>query len=98
MDPKEKSNPLVIGPLANYTDRASKRVIGPLANYTDRASIRVIGPLANYTDRVSKQVIGLAYCRYNATASGLTKNGPQRKGIVVPLPSDRSRNPIIPKM
>jgi hypothetical protein len=24
----------IIGPLVNYTDRASKRVIGPLANYT----------------------------------------------------------------
>jgi hypothetical protein len=45
-----------------------------------------------------KQKTPPAYCRYNATASGLTKNGPQRKGIVVLLPSNRSRNPIFPKM
>jgi hypothetical protein len=51
-DPKEKSNSLlcrcpetlVIGPLANYTDRASKRT-----------NTRVFGPLANYTDRATKQ-------------------------------------------
>jgi hypothetical protein len=34
----------------------------------------------------------------NATASGLTKNGPQRKGIVVPLPRNRNRNQNFPKM
>jgi hypothetical protein len=59
----------------------------PKKNQTDRASIQVIGPLANYTDRTSIHVpVGSARFPW------------QRVCIVVPLHSNRIRNPIFPKM
>jgi hypothetical protein len=56
--------------------------------------VQTDGPGATASER-TKQKTPPAYYRYNATASELTKNGAQRKGIVVPLPSNRSHNPIL---